>query len=82
MELAHIHSPFSYFRLSLWMKETDGAKLTVKPPQLRSLPPTNQALELDIKRVHYQAMMWHRFVGHPSSEDLCEVPMILLTSKK
>ena len=65
------------------MKKTDGVKLTAKPPQLRSLTPTDPTLELNIKRVHFQAMMWHRCVdGHPPGENTCEVPMILLIEKR
>ena len=66
------------------MKKTDCAKLTAKPPPLRSLPSNDPAaLELNIKRAHFQEMMWHRCVdGHPPSENTCEVPMILLTGEK
>ena len=65
------------------MKKTDGVKLTAKPSQLRSLPPTDPALELNIKRVHFQAMMWHRCAyGHPPSENTCEVPMVLLIEER
>ena len=37
--------------------------------------------ELNIKRAHFQAMMWHRCAdGHSPSKDPCEV-LILLISK-
>ena len=65
---------FFIFRLSLWTRKTDCAKLTAKPPQLRSLPPTDPALELNIKRTHYKTMMWHKCVdGRLPSKDPCEV---------
>ena len=61
-------------RLSLWMRKTDAAKLTAKPPVLCSLPPTDPALELNIKRAHYQEMMWHKCVdGQLPNKDPCEV---------
>ena len=31
--------------------------MTAKPPELRRLPPTDPALELNIKRAHFQAML-------------------------
>ena len=58
------------FRLTLWTKKTDSAKLSAKPPDLKSLPPTNEALELNILRAHFQAMMWNNCVnGCPPNED-------------
>jgi len=47
--------------LSLWTK-TDSAKLTAKPLELRRLPPTDAVLELNIRRAHFQAMMWKQCV--------------------
>ena len=65
------------------MKKIDSAKLTAKPSQLRSLLPTDPALELNMKTAHFQIMIWHRCVdGDPQSKDLCEVPMILLIGEK
>ena len=60
----HIFFFFSKFqiiffhRLHLWKKRTDGAKLNSKPPELAGLPPTSEALKLNIMRGHYQAMLW------------------------
>ena len=62
------------FRFTLWSKKTDGAKVTAKPPALKSLPPTNEALDVNIKRAHFQAIMWHNSVtGTPPPLDPCEV---------
>ena len=44
-------------RRTIWINKTDGAKKTAKPPALQSLPPTDEALEINIKRVHYVAIM-------------------------
>ena len=43
---------FVLFRLLLWKKKTDAAKLSAKPPSLKSLPPTDEALTLNILRSH------------------------------
>ena len=64
-------------RYKIWCKKTDGAKLTAKPPALKSLPPTQAALDLNIKRAHYQAILWNNSVtGFPPSLDPCEVQKI------
>lgn len=36
-------------RRSIWVSKTDGAKKSAKPPLLKNLPPTDEALELKIK---------------------------------
>ena len=41
----------------MWMRKTEGAKLSAKPPLLKTLPPTDEALELNIKRAHFAASM-------------------------
>ena len=41
-------------RAVIWKKRTDSAKLTAKPVQLKSLPPTDPVLELNIKRARFQ----------------------------
>ena len=59
-------------RLTLWMKKTDSAKLTAKPPTLRSLPPTDEALDLNIMRGHLQGAHWQYSVtGEPPKLDKC-----------
>ena len=61
-------------RLLLWTKKTDGAKLSAKPPTLQSLPPSDEALQLNIKRAHFQAMMWNNCTsGKPPCIDPCNV---------
>ena len=39
-------------RQTKWINKTCGAKKTAKPPALQSLPLTDEALEINIKRVH------------------------------
>ena len=51
------------FRFILWSKKTDGAKISAKPPALKSLPPTTQALEMNLRRAHYQAALWSNCVS-------------------
>lgn len=63
-----------FLRLTLWKRKTDGTKLSSKPPELKSLPPTTEALELNILRAHYQAMMWNNSItGSPPDKDPCLV---------
>ena len=44
-------------RQAIWMMKTDGARKGLNPPALKSLPPTNEALELNISRAHYTAIL-------------------------
>ena len=61
-------------RYQLWKKKTNAAKISAKPPALRSLPPTDPVLELNIKRAHYQSILWHSCLdGEMPSLDPCEV---------
>ena len=41
-----------------FVSKTDAAKLTAKPPSLKYLPPTDEALELNISRGHHQGILW------------------------
>ena len=60
-------------RRTIWINKTDGAKKTAKPPALQSLPPTDEALEINIKRVHYVAIMWKNCItGTPPELDPLE----------
>ena len=45
-------------RAIIWKKRTDAAKLTAKPVQPKSLPPTDPVLELNIKRARFQRQIW------------------------
>ena len=55
----------------LWEKKTNVAKLSSKP-KLCTLPPTDEALELNIKRAHYQTMVWYACLQHdPPCADPC-----------
>ena len=47
-------------RRTIWISKTDGAKKCPKPPALlKSLPPTDEALELNIKGAHFVVIMWN-----------------------
>ena len=60
-------------RRTIWMNKTDGVKKSSKPPALRSLPPTDEALHENIKRAHYVAIMWENCVsGCPPELDPCD----------
>ena len=61
-------------RFLIWSKKTDGAKLTARPPELKTLPPTTEALDMNIRRAHYQAVLWHASVdGTLPAIDPCDV---------
>ena len=63
---------FSY-RVTLWMKKTDSTQLRAKPPTLRCLPPTDEALDLNIVRGHLQGTHWQYSVtGEPPKLDKCK----------
>ena len=49
-------------RETIWRRKTEGVKITLKPPCLRSLPPTDEALELNIKRVSIRDWFGNRAV--------------------
>ena len=44
-------------------KKTDSAKMSAKPPLLKSLPPTDEAADLNILRSHHQGILWDHCVG-------------------
>lgn len=63
-----------FLRESIWRRKTGGVKITSTPPSLCSLPPTDEALELNIKRARYQRLVWGSCLkGHPPSLDPCQV---------
>ena len=47
---------------------TDGAHKGSNPPALKSLPPTNEALEMNIRRAHYTAILWNESVSGNSEQ--------------
>lgn len=56
------------------MKKTHNAKLTAKPPALRSLPLTDEPLELNITRAYLQGAYCENLVtGEPLKLDPCKV---------
>ena len=61
------------FFYRLQMKKTDNDKLTAKPTTLKSLPPTDQALDLNILRGHIQGAHCHYSVTRePLKLDKCK----------
>ena len=60
-------------RRSIWVSKTDGSKKSAKPPTLKYLPPTDEALELNIRRAHFVAIMWKNCLsGFPPNLDPCD----------
>ena len=54
------------------MTKTQKSKVTGKTPALKSLPPNDEALELNIKRSHYAVVMLRHCVsGQPPQIDSC-----------
>ena len=74
LHLSHIMLAINFFyRLTLWMKKTDSPKLTAKPTTLKSLPPTDKALDLNVLWEHIQGPHWHYSVtGEPPKLDKCK----------
>ena len=61
-------------RESIWRRKTEGVKISSNPPTLRSLPPTDEALKLNIKREKYQRLVWESCLnGNPPNLDPCQV---------
>ena len=57
----------------IWMKKTDSAKKSSKAPTLKSLPQTDQSLEENIKRAHYNAALWYNCItGIPPQMNPCD----------
>ena len=55
------------------MKKTDSAKLTAEPTTLKHLPPTDEALDLNIFRGYIQGAHWHYSVtGEAPKLDKCK----------
>ena len=68
-----VSSSSSSNRKTIWINKTDGAKKTAKPPTLKSLPPTDPALVLNIKRAHFVAIMYKSCItGAPPDLDPCD----------
>ena len=60
-------------RRTIWINKTDGAKKTAKPSALQSLPSTDEALEINIKRLHYIGIIWKNCItGTPPELDPLE----------
>ena len=45
-------------RKTIYKRKTDSAKKSARPPALKSLPPTDEALKENIKRAHLTAALW------------------------
>ena len=74
LHLSHIILAINFFyRLTLWMRKTDSAKLTAKPTTSKRLPPTDEALNLNILQVHIQGAHWYYSVtGESPKLDKCK----------
>ena len=60
-------------RCTIWKNKTDGEKKSSNSPVLKSLPPTNEALEMNIKQAHNVAIMWKNCVtGNTPELNPCE----------
>ena len=56
------------------MMKKDGAHKGSNPPALKSLPPTNEALEMNIRRAHYTAILWNESIsGFMPNMDPCQL---------
>ena len=61
----------------MWNRRTKTRKLTAMPG-LESLPPTDLALELNIKHEHFKTILWKSSLqNRPPPLDPCEVKFIL-----
>ena len=58
-----------FIRYNIWKKHL-GRKNLTKPVALKSLPPSNSSLELNILRAHFQASIWKSAL-QPQPPDLC-----------
>ena len=60
-------------RRAIWMMKADGARKGSNHSGLKSLPPTNEALALNIKRAHFTAILWNESVtGIMPNIDPCD----------
>ena len=66
---------FSENRKSIWLKRTTTGKLSGKPVTLKSLPPTDTCLELNIKRARYQTLVWNRSLEGGTALDPYQVDL-------
>ena len=61
-------------RETIWRRKAEGVKITSKPPPLCSLPPKDEALELNIKRARYKKLVWESCLdGKSQNLDPCQV---------
>ena len=62
-------------RKSIWLKRTTKGKLPGKPVTLKSLPPTDTCLELNIKHARYQTLVWKTSLEGGNALDPCQVDL-------
>ena len=66
-------------RKIIWEKKAATQKLTSKGIDLKSLPPTDESLELNIQRARFQLMLWDASLdGSPPNLDPCEVLFLFI----
>ena len=49
-------------RCIIWKNKTDDSQKSAIPSALRSLPPTDETLEMNIKRSHNVAFTWENYL--------------------
>ena len=68
------------FRLKVKKKKVDSVKKSSNP-KLYSLPSTTSAMDLNIKRAHYQTMIWKSCLqSGPPPLDPCKVYFLVYTA--
>ena len=66
-------------RKILWTKKAVTQKITSKGIDLKSLPPTDECLELNIQRARFQLMLWDSSLdGSPPNLDPCKVTFLFI----
>ena len=66
-------------RKVIWEKKAVTQKMTSKGIDLKSLPPTDECLELNIQRARFQLMLWDASLdGSPPNLDPCKVSFLFI----
>ena len=66
-------------RKIIWERKAATKKITSKGIDLKSLPPTDECLELNIQRARFQLMLWDSsLAGSPPNLDPCKVTFLFI----
>ena len=69
-------------RQPIWLAKTNRSKLLAKPPALKSLPSTDEALDLNILSSHYVAVMWRNCpTDKPPVLVPCKIGLVLVNNE-